>query len=170
MRPHLKFMLQQNISRVMASGALLALLVGCATPIPVCEWKVTPPEEKTLVGAWIGFEQDELDFVRLDLRSNSTGYCARVSPADTSLHDYGVEAYRVSRWTMDGWKLVIRLTPITTNAEPIYLQGSYNGSSFDLEMGGANGQWKSRLALFRESRIDGANQETKDKIKELETP
>ena len=169
MRSYLKPMLQQNIPRAMASAVLLALLVGCATPIPVCEWEVAPPEEETLVGVWIGFEQDELDFVRLDLRTDSTGYCARVSPADTVLHDYGVEAYQVTRWELDGWKLIINLAPITTNAEPIYLRGSYNGSSFDLEMGGTHGQWKRDLVLYRESRIDGANQEAKDKIRELET-
>jgi hypothetical protein len=117
---------------------------------------------------WIGFEQDELEFVRLDLRPDFTGYCACVSPADTTLHDYGVEAYWVRHWTLDGGKLIVSLTPITTNAEPIYLRGYYSGFSFDLEIGGTTNQWKRKLVLCRESRIDGANQETRDKIRELE--
>ena len=117
---------------------------------------------------WIGFEQDELDFVRLDLRPDFTGYCARVSPADTSLHEYGVEAYRVRHWRLEDWKLIISLTSMTTNAEPIYLRGDYSGFSFALEMGGTTNQWKRKLVLHRESRIDGANQETRDKIRELE--
>jgi hypothetical protein len=104
----------------------------------------------------------------MDLRPDFTGYCARVSPADTILHDYGVEAYRVMHWTLEDWKLIISLMPITTNAESIYLRGEYSGFSFDLEMGGTTNQWKRKLVLCRESRIDGANQETRDKIRELE--
>jgi hypothetical protein len=121
-----------------------------------------------MVGVWIGFEQDELEFVRLDLRSDFTGYCALVSPADTVLHDYGVHAYRVTHWTLEGWRPTIDLTPITTNAEPIYLRGSYNGFSLRLEIGDTTNDWKRSLVLYRESRIDGANQETRDKIRDLE--
>ena len=95
---------------------------------------------------WIGFDSDELDFCRLDLRADFTGYCARVSP-DGVLHEYGVEAYRVTHWTLEDWKVIISLTPITTNAEPIYLRGSYYGPSLDLEVGGTNGGWKRGLLL-----------------------
>jgi len=35
-------------------------------------------------------------------------------------------------------------------------------------VGGTNGEWKRDLVLYRESRIDASNQETRDKIKELE--
>ena len=48
--------------------------------------KAIPPTVKELTGIWIGFDNDELTFTRLDLRSDLTGYCARVSPADTILH------------------------------------------------------------------------------------
>jgi len=148
-------------------AAFLTLLGGCVSQ-PVCVWKAMPPKPDELVGVWIGFEQDELEFVRLDLRPDFTGYCARVSPADTVLHDYGVEAYRLTHWTLEDWKLIIGLLPIITNAEPIYLRGDYSGFSLDLEMGGTTNQWKRTLVLYRESRIDGANQETRDKIRELE--
>jgi len=127
-----------------------------------------PPKLEQLASVWIGFDDDELYFTRLDLRSDFTGYCARVSPADTSLHEYGVEGYRVTKWGLDGWKFIITLAPATTNAEPIYLRGRYSGFSLRLEVGGTNGQWKRDVVLYRESRLDGANQETRDKIKELE--
>ena|ERR1051326_4910311 len=65
------------------------------------------PKPETLIGVWLGFDEDELNFTRLDLRPDFTGFCARVSPADTILHEYGVEAYRVTKWNTDGWKLVI---------------------------------------------------------------
>jgi hypothetical protein len=161
MTRHLKY-------QALLVAAFLTLLAGCVSQ-PVCVLKATPPKPEDLAGVWIGFEKDELEFVRLDLRPDFTGYCARLSPADlTDLHDYGVEAYRVPRWTLEDWKLIISLTPITTNAEPIYLRGDYSGSSFALEMGGTTNQWKQTLVLYLESRIDGANQETRDKIRELE--
>jgi hypothetical protein len=153
--------------RSLLVAAFLSLLAGCVSQ-PVCIWKATPPKPEELAGVWIGFEQDELDFVRLDLRLDFTGYCARVSPTDTSLHEYGVEAYRVTHWTLEDWKLIISLKPMTTNAEPIYLHGYHSEFSFDLEMGGTTNHWKRKLVLYRESRIDGANQETRDKIRELE--
>ncbi len=127
-----------------------------------------PPKPEQLVGVWIGFDEDQLNFTRLDLRADATGFCVRVSPADTSLHDYGVEGYRVAKWTMDNWKFNTTLTPATTNAEPVFLRGRYSIGSLRLEIGGSNGRWKRELLLFRESRLDGANQETKQKIKELE--
>ena len=125
------------------------------------------PKPIELAGTWIGFDDDELNFTRLDLRSDFNGYCARVSPADTVLHDYGVAGYRVTRWTLNNWNLKINLSPVTTNAEPIYLQGRYNGFSFQLLVGVTNG-WHRKLVLFQESRIDAANQETTVKISQLE--
>ena len=151
------------------ASVCLWLLAGCATPkLPMCGWRLEPPKTGDLVGVWIGFDEDELDFMRLDLRSSLKGYCACVAPADTSLHDYGVQAYRVTYWTLDGWKLIVNLTPATTNAEPIYLRGTYEGNSLRLETGGTNGNWKRKVILTSESRTDGANREVRDKIKELE--
>lgn len=148
----------------------LVLLLGCVLPTSLtCDGcKARPPKPEELVGVWIGFDEDELDFCRLDLRADTTGYCARVSPADTVLNEYGVEAYRVTHWTADDWKFIVSLTPLTTNAEPIYLRGHCYRPSLSLEVGGANGKWKRKLALYRESRIDGANRETRSKIRELE--
>jgi hypothetical protein len=114
-----------------------------------------------MIGVWIGLDSDALDFCRLDLRADYTGYCALASPA-------GVEAYRVTRWTLEDWKAIISLTPVTTSAEPIYLRGNYSAKSLHLEVGGTNGEWKRGLLLYRESTMDSANQETSDKVRELE--
>ena len=35
--------------------------------------------EEDLFGVWIGLEEAQLTFTRLDLRANSMGYCARIS-------------------------------------------------------------------------------------------
>jgi hypothetical protein len=127
-----------------------------------------PPNPKELVGAWIGFDNDELEFTRLDLRSDFTGYCARLGPADTELHGLGVAVYRVTKWDIDDWDFRISLTPLSTDAEPIELRGKYNGFSLHLELSGTNGKWNRSLVLNRESRENASNIEARDKIRQLE--
>src|SRR2546427_10919479 len=59
------------------------LIVTQTGTVVAANKKATPPTAKDLVGIWIGFDSDQLTFTRLDLRADSTGYCARVSPART---------------------------------------------------------------------------------------
>jgi len=120
-----------------------------------------------LTGVWIGFDESQLYFFRLELRPDSTGYLANVSPAGSSLHAYGVQAYRVTYWASDEWRLTINLSPMTTNAEPVYLRGRGGYTALELEIGGTTNRWKRNLILYPESRMKSANLETRDKIGEL---
>ncbi len=127
--------------------------------------RAAPPTAKDLIGVWIGFDQDDLTFTRLELRADSTGYCARVSPADTILHGYGVQLYRVDRWSIEGWNLTFELTPISSNAEAVYLKGQAGGiATLKLEIGGLKNKWKLGLVLDPESRVQASNEETKRAI------
>jgi hypothetical protein len=75
-----------------------AILMGAqAARVAAQDKRATPPSAKDLVGIWIGFDSDQLTFTRLDLRLDSTGFCARVSPADTILHAQGVPGELI-RW------------------------------------------------------------------------
>jgi hypothetical protein len=57
-----------------------AILMGAqAAGVAAQDKRATPPSAKDLVGIWIGFDSDQLTFTRLDLRLDSTGFCARVS-------------------------------------------------------------------------------------------
>lgn len=146
----------------------LGALIFFSAIIAVANRPAKAPKPEEMAGVWIGFDSDGLEFTRLDLRADFTGYCARVSPADTVLHEHGVQGYRVTKWTVDGWKVVISLTPVDTKAEAVYLRGRFSGFSLRLEVGGADGKWKRDLVLYRESRTDAANQETRGKIKLLD--
>lgn len=149
------------------SGVLALLtLIGPQTRNGVAQDKIAkPPSAKELVGIWIGFDSDELTFTRLDLRSDSTGFCARVSPADTILHDQGVQVYRITKWSVNGWNIEIHVSP-ESNAFPIgYVKGRIGLASLKLTIGGPeNGGWKDEPFLHPESRIMISNQETKDRI------
>lgn len=112
---------------------------------------------------WVGTDSDDLQFWRLDLRSDFTGYLACGQEA----WDFG--AYRVRHWTLNYYGLVTETKPIGTNAEPIYLKGVYSGSTLDLEVGGVNGGWKLPVTLYREPRIEECNRQAREKILEVET-
>lgn len=145
--------------------AVLALLLVIGITTVAEAKRATPPTAKDLIGVWIGFDQDDLTFTRLELRADSTGYCARVSPSDTILHHYGVQLYRVDRWNIEGWNLTFDLTPISSNAEPVYLKGQAGGiATLKLEIGGLKNKWKLGLVLDPESRIEISNGETKRAI------
>jgi len=144
---------------------LIVLLLFVAHAAMGEKKRAAPQTAKDLVGVWIGFDQDDLTFTRLELRADSTGYCARVSPGNTSLHNYGVQVYRIDKWRVDGGNVILNLTPISSNAEPVYLRGRLGGiASLNLEIGSLNKKWKLRLVLNPESRIQASNRETKEAI------
>jgi hypothetical protein len=123
------------------------------------------PEE--LIGVWVGFWQDE-EFTRLDLRADFTGYCAYVAPQDSTTHQYGVHVYRVTRWALNGSQFNISLTPVDSHDENIYLKGRINYLALQLEIGGTDRKWKEQVVLRKESQMQASNQETKNKIEEVE--
>jgi hypothetical protein len=129
--------------------------------------KARPPKPEELVGAWIGFWEDG-EFTRLELRADSTGFCAFVAPVESITHDYGVQVYRITRWTLDGWALGMALTPTESRLENVYVKGRVSGYALELEVGGINRKWKEKLVLNKESRIQTSNFETKSKIDEAQ--
>jgi hypothetical protein len=153
-------------------GALVFIaLIGPQTGGGVSARKrPTPPTAKDLVGVWIGFDNDELTFTRLDLREDSTGVCARVSPADTVLHDQGVHIYRITKWSVNDWNIEIHMSPLSNAMDVGYVKGRIGLASLRLTIGGPeNGGWKEEPFLHPESRTMISNRETKDKIEEAGT-
>ena len=129
--------------------------------------KATPPKPEELTRAWIGFWEDG-EFTRLDLRPDSTGFCAFVAPVESITHNYGVQVYRITRWTLDGWAFVLALTPTESRLENVYVRGRVTGYALELEVGGTDRKWKQKLVLNKESRIQASNLETKSKIDEAQ--
>lgn len=147
------------------------ILLGASLPLVLvaAETKMaTPPKPEELAGTWVGFWEDE-EFTRLDLRTDLNGYCAYVAPPESVTHQYGVHVYRITRWSLQGWKLSIDLTPADPHDEKVYLKGSTDGVRLQLEIGGANRKWKERVVLFKESVLQGADLETEAQIKRIET-
>ncbi len=148
------------------AGYLLTAIVLVNVASTAYAKEAIPPKPEDLIGVWVGFDNDELFFSRLDLRPDFTGFLARVSPNDTALHHYGVFAYRVTKWTIDGWDFSASLTVETPGAESIHMRGRYNGFSLHVELSGTS--WVRNIILEREMREAAADKETRAKIRELE--
>jgi hypothetical protein len=126
--------------------------------------RATPPTADQVVGAWIGFDGGGSEFIRLELQADGSGYLAVVAPANFTTHDYGVQVYRVARWSISGWQIRCDMSPISSNAEPAQANGEFSVSSVRLTIHGVKRQWKIESALYMESRLDGSNKETKEAI------
>jgi hypothetical protein len=137
-----------------------------------------PPPAKDLVGVWIGFNSDDT-FIRLDLHADSTGFCARVSPASTIPRDKRVSLYRVEKWAVNAWNIEIQMSPLSNAVKVDNVKGQIGLSSIRLTMrfssirlskrGSKNAKWKDQLLLHSESEIMTSNQETKDEIGKAQT-
>jgi len=146
---------------------LCVLIISQTCTVLAANKKATPPTANDLVGIWIGFDSDQLTFTRLDLRADSTGYCARVSPADTILHDQGVHVYRIAKWTVNNWIIEIQMSPVSNATKVGFVKGRVGLASLKLTIGGSeNGGWREEPFLHPESRIIVSNQETQEKIDE----
>ena len=147
------------------SVLLLALTLALTLNDPAqARKRATPPTAEQVVGSWIGFDGGGSDFIRLELESDGSGYLAVVAPANFTTHDYGVQVYRVGKWSINGWQIRCDMSPISSNAEPAQANGDFFVSSVRLTIHGVKRQWKIESALYMESRLDGSNKETKAAI------
>lgn len=161
--------------RSLAAFALLvalSILPGCHSPtsrtIPLAsQKKAKPPTTERVIGVWLGYTEDELQFFRLDLRTDFTGYCASMYLPDTSLpHD--VRLYRIDEWELKEQRLTFRVSAVYVGAEAISLKGETTGHLMNLEVGGAG--WKRKLLLRPEANVTIPFQETKQRVERVQRP
>jgi hypothetical protein len=108
-----------------------------------------PPNRKLFVGAWNGFSSSHLAFARLELNDNDTGQLAI-----SYLPDSAPEIYRVTKWMVQGYEVLITVEPAEPTAEPITLQHvSYGIQSLELELHGKG--WMRKMSLFNEGDFEG---------------
>lgn len=152
---------------------LLSVLPGCHSPISrtiplASQKKANPPTVDEVIGEWLGYTEDELQFYRLDLRPDFTGYCASVYLPDTSLRGDGVRLYRIERWELKERQLTFRLSAVDAWAEVITLKGTATGHLMNLEVGGAG--WKRKLLLRPEANFTTPYRETKERVERVQKP
>lgn len=153
----------------MRSIALAACLMAIAAAVV---WAKTarPLTIEDVAKTWVGYAEDELMFVRLELGTNGYGCCAVAYNPQTILYDVGVMTYRVKQWHLDGSRLTFEVEPASTNAGPIYLKGRASGYTLDLEIGGPKGSWSRKFVVRPEAAFLIPIRDTKEAIKSMAQP
>lgn len=147
------------ISARLVSTLTLVLVVLLAATSQATT-KALPIPAQALIGVWIGFDQYQFEFTRLDLRADSTGYCAQVFTPDSA------QVYRIQKWGVDGFNLTADLMPLSTNARKgLRLRGRAGLAWMKLQITGKG--WKRELLLFPEARLADSNQEAKRRIESV---
>lgn len=131
----------------------------------------SPPTAESLIGTYIGYEEGDLTFYRLDLRPDFTGYLAHIDAPGSASKQEGVFAYRITGWKTNDWELIIELSPLAVKhePEPLNLRGKLTGYGvLNMSVGGTSGKWNRELKMQLEDRVMIPNVETKNAIREIE--
>ena len=104
-----------------------------------------PPERSRIVGVWSGYS-GHLDFLRLELDENGTGYLSIGYNASRT----NATLYRVQKWQYSDWKVELTAKPIDAAAEPVFFTNFVaRYQSAECEFGGKD--WRRNVKLFNEN-------------------
>lgn len=155
LRGYTYFMKKPKNIRILVLGLLFCMIVWQTAS---ASKKVPPPEQKDIIGVWIGFDNDRLQFCRLELNSAGKGFCS------TAFVENPARLYAITNWFIFDFNISIDLIPIDDEAEPIYMKGLAGQDLLVLEIGGKGQKWKRELRLFNEKQFLSKNQRAKERI------
>ncbi len=122
----------------------LMFVVGCAAPGAN---RTVPLKPSDVVGSWIGYSENYLDFYRITLDPDGTGLCVGLYLMELS------SVYRIKKWTLqsDG-SVPLELVPNGGGAEPIRVDAALRWDYLRLAVMGRSG-WTNQAVLYREKRF-----------------
>lgn len=109
-------------------------------------------------GAWFGYSEDQLAFLRLELDNDNTGYMSiKYLPTSSS------ELYHVVNWQLKGPFVELQVNPIDQGTEKAALsQLTFLGSSLEGNLKGKN--WERKTTLFNEKQWQLRTAELRERI------
>ena len=117
-----------------------------------------PPDVRAVAGIWIGIDEDNLKFYRLELEPGGKGYCS------SCFVDNPAKLYSIGRWSMERFAIKIDLVPIDKEAESIFMRGEASTSTMALQVGGTLIQWKKKLTMVKEADLEEKNAKARKRI------
>ena len=147
MRLHSKTL---RISTSVAVFAVAAAVVAKVIPMP--------PKPSDVVGAWSGYAEDHLSFLRLELDADNKGYFSVKYLPDTPPRLYRIESWRLSDSVIE-----IQTQPIDTEAEAVvFKKVKLSISSLEGKFGGKG--WERQVTLFSDRAWQSQSGPTQDRI------
>jgi hypothetical protein len=120
-----------------------------------------PPAREAFIGAWQGYSKSHLEFARLELDDNGTGFLAI-----SYLPQSPAVAYRVTNWVQRGFNLDMTAIPAGPDAEAVTFRDiRYGIESISLELRG-NG-WDRKMILFSEVKLQKRTSDASERLKNL---
>jgi hypothetical protein len=129
---------------------LLCCLALSVTAEPPQATLAVPPEEKDILGAWIGFDTEAVFFYRLTITD-------KVGSFAYSFPNYPVRCYGVASWSLKQGAISLDMTNSTKVAELIHASGRASNYRLDLTVeavDGTGGKWTRKVSLFREGKME----------------
>jgi hypothetical protein len=139
-------------------SSCLGLCVAAQFPEPTLP---VPPQERGILGAWIGFDAEAVSFYRLVIMEKG-GLFAYSSPGDP------VWPYAVVSWSLKQSRVYLEMTNSTPTAGRIHISGRATSYRLDLTIEGTDGTggtWTREIAFFREQNIEARMRELQQAMK-----
>jgi hypothetical protein len=143
----------RTLPRVFIVIALLAVAATLlAKVIPL------PPKPSDVVGVWLGYAEDHLSFLRLELDADSKGYLSVKYLPNTPPRLYHVESWRLSDSTVE-----IQTRPIDSEAEVVAFK-KVRLSIYSLEGKFGGKGWERQVTFFSERAWQSQATPTEERI------
>jgi hypothetical protein len=158
-------MAMNSLSQLAPQGKRLAILCTILLLVSVAflfaKSYARPPAREEFIGAWQGYSESHLEFARLELDEDGTGFLAI-----SYLPQSPAVAYRVTNWLQRGFVLDISAMPADPDAEAVTFRDvRYGIESISLELLGKG--WDRKMTLFSEARFQKRTSDASDLLKRL---
>jgi len=123
-----------------------------------------PYKAGDLAGVWVGFDNYRLNYYRLQLREDGTGFCSMVYVDEPAI------LYRVNSWKIEGELLAFVLTPLDTGAPEVEMKSTKLGLTppvLTLEVRGKKLGWVREVSLMSEKEYLEKDHIAKRRIEEF---
>jgi hypothetical protein len=107
-----------------------------------------PVEKRMVTGVWVGLTVEANDFYRLLLLEGGSGVLGTTFVGKEPL------LYKITSWKLKSGNLKIVVTPISTNAYPIVVDGTAVPSHITLKIKDPKGGWSRQVVLYKEQLIE----------------
>ncbi len=132
-----------NARRIAKRFVALALL-GVVSGFPTVSGITLKPAAtmRHLARVWLGGDASHVQYCRLALEGDGTGtFIIQYVPRQPA------QAYRISRTRLTRYTVEFEVAAIDVAAEPIFLHGTAYPYQLQLELGGTEWHWRTRVVL-----------------------
>jgi len=130
-------------------SVVISLAVLMVSDLVLASSRVPIPTLDDLATVWVGSTVDAgLEYFRLELATDGTGVLiVQYLPKEKAL------GYKVTRTTLQRYKVTFETVPIDSDAEPVSIRGEATPGRLTFDVAGTKHDWKRTVILQRHSAL-----------------